>query len=283
MIFCINQILLPALALGLTGAIAAVVLCIVARRFAVVEDERVSQVEALLPGANCGACGFLGCHDFAVQCVKLGGPKGISCPGAGAEGMAAIAALFGQEAGAVQSRVAVLMCAGTCNRRHSLSIYNGPQNCRMENGVTAGSLTCSYGCLQCGDCAKVCPFNAINMNPASRLPEIDEERCTGCGVCSETCPRHLLQLRPKGPKGRRVWVACSNHQRGGMARKSCDAACIGCGKCMRSCPFRAITLNDNLASIDPEKCRLCRKCVSECPTGAILTSNFPQPQIKAEA
>lgn len=283
MIYCLNQILYSALALGVIGAISAALLCFVVRRFAVKEDERVSQVEALLPGANCGACGFLGCHDFALQCVERGGPAGITCPGAGTESMTAIAALFGQQAGTAYRRIAVLLCNGKCDARHQMSIYNGPRGCRLENSVVAGALTCGYGCMQCGDCKKACPFGAITMNPVSMLPEIDEEACTGCGICVETCPRRLLQLRPTGPKGRRVWVACSNRQRGAAARKVCESACIGCGKCMKTCPFEAIELNDNLAWINPEKCRLCRKCVAVCPTGAIHTANFPIPSTTKSA
>ena len=284
MILYIQQILFPAVALGVIGAIAAALLCIVVRRFAVKEDERVEQVEALLPGANCGACGFLGCHDFALQCVRLGGPEGISCPGAGPDGMAAIAALFGMTGGTAAKNVAVLRCNGTCASRHPLSIYSGPQGCNMESMIVSGPLTCAFGCIQCGDCVKACPFEAMKMDPVTNLPEIDENKCTGCGICAGTCPRNLLTIQPSGPKGRRVWVACSNRHRGTIARKECDSACIGCGKCERVCPFGAVSITDNVATIDPALCRLCRKCVAVCPTGAIHTANFPSAQtIKPEA
>jgi MinD superfamily P-loop ATPase len=57
-------------------------------------------------------------------------------------------------------------------------------------------------------------------------------------------------------------------------------ACIGCGKCVKVCPFDAITLENNLAYIDPIKCKLCRKCVPECPTEAIHELNFPIRKVK---
>ncbi|MDE6326205.1 MAG: 4Fe-4S binding protein, partial [Duncaniella sp.] len=98
------------------------------------------------------------------------------------------------------------------------------------------------------------------------------DKCTGCGVCVKSCPRRLIELRLKGPRGMRVWVACSNHEKGAVARKDCKAACIGCGKCVRTCSHDAITLTGNLAYIDCEKCRLCGKCVAVCPTGAIHSS-----------
>lgn len=276
MIYCISEIVLPAAALGVLGALAAVLLCVVVKRFAVVEDDRIGMVEELLPGANCGACGLLGCHDFAVECVRRGGPDGIVCPGAGDEKMRQIAGIFGKDgAGTAARNIAVVGCGGAYARRFPAAIYSGPKLCRIESRIGSGPMSCSYGCLGCGDCTSVCPFGAIRIDPASRLPLVDEDRCTGCGKCVEACPRKLISLRPQGPKGRRVWVGCSNRQRGAVARKGCSVACIGCGKCVRTCPFGAVEVRDNLAVIDPTKCRLCRKCVAVCPTGAIKTSNFP--------
>lgn len=49
--------------------------------------------------------------------------------------------------------------------------------------------------------------------------------------------------------------------------KACKAGCLGCGKCVKVCAFDAIKVENNLAYIDPLKCKLCRKCVNECPTG----------------
>ena len=46
------------LSLGGIGAISAIILYLVAQKFKVYEDPRNGQVEAVLPGANCGGCGF---------------------------------------------------------------------------------------------------------------------------------------------------------------------------------------------------------------------------------
>jgi len=134
---------------------------------------------------------------------------------------------------------------------------------------------CPNGCLGLGDCVVSCTFDAILINPNSGLPEVIEEKCTSCGACIKACPRNIIELRNKGPKNKRIYVNCINKEKGAIARKNCNVACIGCGKCVKICPHEAITLNDNLAYINYEKCKLCRKCVTECPTSAIVEINFP--------
>ncbi len=270
-----DSLLIPTIILTVVGVVSAIVLYVVSRRFAVEEDERVAMIEELLPGANCGSCGCSGCHGFAVRCVEQGGLGKLSCPGAGSENMARIAGIFGQTASAETPKVAVLRCAGECSKRHVISTWNGPSKCSVMSAVSSGYLSCAFGCLQCGDCVSACSFSAIRLDHETSMPVVDDEKCVGCGACVDACPRSLIELRNKGIKNRRVYVACSNKQRGAVARKECDVACIGCGKCAKTCPFEAITIVDNLAYIDYNKCKLCRKCVAVCPTGAILAVNFP--------
>ena len=264
-----SVILTSVLVLGGIGVIGAAVLYAVSRRFKVEEDPRIDEVEALLPGANCGGCGRSGCRDFAVACVNATSLDSLVCPASGNEVMKRIGRIVGLAAAEGKPRIAVLRCNGACGLRNQVVSYDGPRSCAVEAAVGTGESACPAGCLGCGDCVAVCAYDAITIDDTTRLPVIDADRCTGCGVCTRACPRHLLELRDKGPRGFRVWVACSNHEKGAVARKQCSVACIGCGKCVKTCTNDAVTLEGNLASIDPAKCRLCGKCVAACPTGAI--------------
>lgn len=280
----ISTILISVAVLGGIGLLGSLVLWGVSKRFHVYEDPRIAQIEKLLPGANCGGCGRSGCHDFATACAQATSLDGLNCPGAGAAVMQQIAEITGLAAAeCAEPQIAVVKCTGSANQKRFAATYTGPLSCAIANAsATAG---CPFGCLGCGDCVEACRWDAIEIDPETGLPVVNEERCTGCGKCVGACPRHVIELRPKGRRGLRVWVACNNRERGAVAKKACDTACIGCGKCAKTCGFEAITVKDNLAWIDPDKCKLCRKCVDACPTGAILTANFPvkkNPQPTAE-
>lgn len=281
-----NVILVAVIALGVLGLVLAAVLFLTAKKFAVEEDPRIAQVTEVLPGANCGGCGFPGCGGFAEACVKAadgGSLEGKLCPVGGQPVMEQVAGILGLTAEAGEQRVAVVRCNGTCANRPRTVQYDGVRTCRIAHNTAGGETGCFYGCLGCGDCVAACPFDAIHMNPETGLPEVDETKCTACGKCTKACPRGIIELRPMGKKGRRMVVRCVNKDKGPVAKKACAAACIGCGKCVKTCEFEAITLDNNLAYIDPAKCRLCRKCEEACPQGSILAMNFPPRKPKVEA
>ena len=280
-----DLILVAVISLGAIGLIAAVILYAASKKFAVYEDPRIAKVSEVLPQANCGGCGYPGCSGFAGACVKAadaGSLEGKLCPVGGAPVMEKVAAILGLEAVAAEPKVAVVRCNGSCENRPRTALYDGAKSCAIAHATSGGETGCTFGCLGCGDCVEACQFDAIHMNPETGLPEVDEEKCTACGACSKACPRKIIEIRPKGKNNRRVVVMCVNKDKGAVANKACKASCIGCGKCVKVCPFEAITLENNLAYIDPAKCKSCRKCESECPKGAIQAINFPPRKPKVE-
>ncbi len=265
------------------GTASAVILFVVARKFRVFEDPRIDTVEKALPGANCGGCGYAGCRAFAEACVKENDLTKLFCPVGGNDGMAGVAKILGLEAVKQDPRVAVVRCNGTCEFRPKVNRYDGVMTCAIISSLYSGETGCQYGCLGCGDCCVVCNFDAIHMNPETGLPEVIDEKCTACGACVIACPKKLIELRKKNAKERKIYVACRNEEKGGIARKSCQVACIGCSKCFDVCAYDAITMGNNLAFIDSDKCKLCRKCVSVCPTNAIIEVGFPPRKVQPEA
>lgn len=276
-----NLILTAVLVLGIIGLILGVVLFLVAKKFSVEEDPRVGKITELLPGANCGGCGFPGCASFAETCVKRGSLKGMKCSVSKKEAMQQIAEILGEVAESQADMLAVVRCSGSCENRPRLNRYDGANRCSIAHMMTGGETGCSYGCLGCGDCVAACKFDAIHMNSETGLPEVDQDKCNACGMCVAACPRLIIELRNKNKMNRRIFVSCVNKDKGPIAKNACAVACIGCGKCVKVCQFEAITLENNLAYIDFEKCRLCRKCVDVCPQNTILEVNFPPKKIVA--
>lgn len=292
------------------GVVSAVVLYFVAQKFKVYEDPRIDGTEALLPGVNCGGCGYPGCRGLAGALVEQADISNLYCPVGGADVMSKVADYLGKSAAVAEPRVAVVRCGGSfctsgCSVASSMPAmssmssivkravpapmvdskvsyarkftnrYDGAQSCAVISSLYGGPTDCRWGCLGCGDCVVVCNFDAIAINSETGLPEVNDVRCTACGACVKACPRNIIELRKRAPKERKIYVNCVSHDRGGVTRAACSAGCIGCGKCVKACPFGAIELKDNLAYIDATLCKFCRKCAVVCPTGAIVESNFP--------
>lgn len=277
-----STVLITVICLSLLSMISAVMLYFVAQKFKVFEDPRIDEILEILPSANCGGCGFAGCRNFAEALVKADTFDGLNCPVGGAVVMGNAAKILGKEAQVLDPLVAVLLCNGTPENRPMTSRYDGASDCRISNNLYIGETDCSYGCLGNGDCVDVCNFNAMYMDSGTGLPLIIDDKCVSCGACLKACPRNLIELRKKSKKDRKIYVACSNCDKGGLARRACKVACIACNKCFKVCEFNAITIENNLAYIDATKCTFCRKCVTECPTGSIIELNFPPRKLKEE-
>ena len=234
------------------------------RVFHVEVDPRVEEIEAALPGVNCGACGYAGCADYAAAVAAGKAGPSLCIPG-GMEAARKIAAVMGLEAEETEPLKAVLVCQG---RQVPARIeYRGVADCRAAALIAGGERACPYACIGLGTCAEVCPVGAIRMD-ADRLPVIDEEACIGCGACAKVCPQQVIEVQPVS---KTVHVRCRSRDKGAVVRRICPVGCIACRKCEKICPFDAIHVVDNLAVIDYSKCTSCEKCVGVCPTGTIAS------------
>lgn len=270
-----NNILVPIISMGGLGAFFAALLLIADKKLKVEENPLIEKVHEQLPGANCGACGYPGCHQFAENLVA-GVLQPTDCLAGGPKVAQNLAAILGIEIEVGEPVKARLRCLGGKKECSLRADYIGVKSCQAANLVSGGVKSCAYGCLGYGDCVAACPFGAITMD-SNGLPQISEHCCTGCGLCVSACPRHLIELQPQSSQ---VLVGCSSPEKGKAVKLVCERGCIGCLLCGKVCPPQAITFVDNLPVIDSSKCDGCGICIEKCPTNSLLAIQVKAVQEK---
>ncbi|MDH5609721.1 MAG: RnfABCDGE type electron transport complex subunit B [Cyclobacteriaceae bacterium] len=261
------------------GIVAAIILYFVSQKFKVEEDPRLEKVLDTLPGTNCGGCGFPGCSGFANALIGADDLAPYHCPVGGNEVMKEVAGILGMEVEEKDPFIAIVKCAGAIGVRKHITAYDGAANCTIASDLYSGERGCSDGCVGLGECVDACDFQAMYMDEYTGLPVVLEDKCTACNACVKACPKHIIQLWPKGKKDKRIYVACVNEDKGGSARKDCSLACTGCAKCAEECKYDAITVENNLATIDFATCKLCGKCVVACDVRNIVADHFSKEQL----
>lgn len=260
-----NEILAAVLTVGGLGLVFGCLLAYAYSVFYVPQDERIDKINEILPGANCGACGYAGCSAYAAALVSDNAPVNACAVGKTAVAQA-IADILGKNAGDTAELTAHILCSGDCDSAPKKYHYAGVPDCISLSRLSGGDKECSYGCLGLGTCVSVCKFGALSIK--SGIASVDIEKCTGCGVCLKHCPKKVITLIPKN---RKIFVKCSNTDKGAAANKQCANSCIGCRLCEKSCPVQAITVKNNLAVIDYTKCLSCGICMKKCPRHVIAS------------
>jgi RnfABCDGE-type electron transport complex B subunit len=264
-----EQILISITVLGISGFTFSILLALLSKKLKVAEDPRVAKVLALLPGLNCGACGFSGCRAFAEAVVKQ---RSIfsGCLPAAAEVNKKIAEALGLSCSAEShKKIAICHCAAKTGEKKSTSIYSGPKSCKAAQ-ITGGAIDCAYGCLGFGDCVDACPLAAINIKDGR--VNIDPDKCSGCGKCLKVCPRGLFEIVPWTEKAGLYNVACSNPEKALEVKKVCSKGCIGCGLCTKveNSPYQ---MQGSLSMIDyksPADIQALEAGKNKCPTKCIV-------------
>ncbi|MBF0565031.1 MAG: Fe-S cluster domain-containing protein [Nitrospirae bacterium] len=248
------------------GAIFGLGLAFAAKRFSVKMDPKIEEVREVLAGAQCGACGFAGCQQYAEAVVQRPEVSPNLCTPGGGKVAVHVAQITGKAAAKIEPQFSRIMCQGDVKKATKKFDYVGVEDCRAAVLAGGGDKSCSYGCLGYGTCQKVCPFDAIHMNEFN-LPVVDIVKCTGCRKCEAACPKQVIEVLP-GSKA--VLVSCHSRDKGADTRKNCQVGCIACGMCVKVCPYEAPSINNNYSIINIDKCRVCGLCVTKCPTKAIV-------------
>ena len=260
----ITAIISTIVVVGLVGLVVGFLLVTASDKFKVDVDEKVAAVREILPGNNCGACGFPGCDGMAAAIVSGKAPVN-GCPVGGAPVAEKIGKIMGVEAGETVKRVAYVRCMGDCEHAQDKSVYYGIKDCRAAAAIPGkGAKACTFGCMGFGTCVKECQFDAIHI--VNGIAVVDRRKCVGCGKCVAACPNGLIELIPDTAG---YVVSCRSQDKGKAVKDACSAGCIGCTACTRVCESDAIHMNGNVAEIDQTKCISCGKCAAKCPAKII--------------
>ncbi len=264
-----TSILTAVMTVGIIGLVCAVALAVASILLAVPVDEKAEAITEMLPGANCGACGFSGCAGYASALSKGETQNTSLCNPGGSETSNEIAAYLGLAATASEPMAAVVFCQGNADNASAKMIYSGVSSCAMAAQLFGGPKDCVYGCLGLGDCQRECPYGAISI--CNGVARIDINLCKACKKCVAACPKKLIELVPVS-KATAV-VLCKNSDKGAIARKECTKACIGCMKCEKTCPVGAIKVTAFNSHTDTSLCTGCGECKAVCPVGCIKILN----------
>ncbi|NLE13803.1 MAG: Fe-S cluster domain-containing protein [Clostridiales bacterium] len=254
-----KNILWALLSFVLLGGVFGGLLALASRLFAIKRDPRIDEVTDVLPGANCGGCGYAGCGAYAEAVVE-GRAKANICTAGGDSVAKAVAEVMGVSAEKMVRMRAQVMCSGTSQHAVKKYVYDGAQDCISAARLGGGDKLCPNGCIGLGTCVAACKFDAIVVKDG--VAAIDYDKCTGCGTCITRCPKGIIKLIPYDSAH---WVGCASEDKGAVTRKYCDVGCIGCGICVRNCPADAIAIEGGVAVIKYDKCTGCDICVEKCP------------------
>lgn len=260
------QVFIPALILLVLAMLFAIALAYLGKKLAVSRDERIDQVKDCLSGANCGACGYAGCDGFATALVE-GKAELSSCNATSKEKKEEIAEILGLTDTGEATKV-VVCCHGGQDAKDKYD-YVGYGDCRSMELLAGGRKQCAWGCLGTGSCVDACQHHAVTVKQKG-YSEVSLSKCISCGKCISVCPKKIIKRIPASAT---YYVACSNHQKGKEVRELCTKGCIACGICVKQCEVGAITIIDNLATIDYTKCINCGKCAAKCPQRCIVSTD----------
>lgn len=151
-------------ALMILGLFLGFLLGLAARKFKVESDPLVDEIDAMLPGTNCGQCGYPGCP-AAAEAIAAGDAAVNICPPGGKS----LAESLAQKLGVSFDASA------------------------MEDGPAKLARVNEELCIGCVKCFRECPTDAIVGAP-KQIHVVMEKACTGCGKCEDVCPTMCIEM-----------------------------------------------------------------------------------------
>lgn len=259
------SILLGILLLSSLGFTFGIGLAFIAKLFKVEVDPKIEQIIEILPGVNCGACGYPGCVGYAEALIKDNVEINLCTPGA-LEIMEKIGNVLGKTGETKLKFVAKVFCIGDDSVAVKSYNFNGEDDCSTLYNFFKGDKVCNYGCVGRGNCIKVCPVNAIMRDEYNRV-WIDANLCIGCERCVSVCPPKVIKMVPITGG---YFVACSNLEPGKIVRKICKKGCIACKLCEKAASTDKIKVENNLAVVNYDYDTDLYQAALKCPADVIV-------------
>ena len=136
------------------------------------ENDLQETINDLLPGLQCGQCGYVGCRPYAEAIAKGQAPINL-CPPGGESLVKVLAKQLGQPLQTIQKP----------ENAPTLSAHQTKAVARIE----------APDCIGCTLCLKACPVDAI-VGAEGHLHTIVPELCTGCELCIPPCPVDCITM-----------------------------------------------------------------------------------------
>ena len=268
-----QNVIMALICFAVVSGVLGLILAFASKIFAVETNEKAEKITELLPGANCGGCGYAGCAALA-EAIAAGKAPMNACNSLSKERIEEIASILGKAPAELSARMrAQVMCSGTHELAAKKYVYAGITDCVSANKLSGGDKLCPNGCIGLGTCAAACKFDAIHI--INGVAAVDYEKCVACGVCVATCPKSIIKLIPYDAKH---WVGCASSDKGAVTKNYCDVGCIGCKICEKACPNGAIKVNGNVAEINYDLCDGCGLCESKCPRKIIWSARSQEEE-----
>lgn len=232
--------------------------------------KKTEEVAQYLPGMNCGACGKPGCFAYAGEVAKnFNFLKSSPCMTLSndEQKLEALGKYLGIDLSGNVKKVSIIHCAGDSEK---LFDYHGVNTCKAAAQLSAGYKKCPYACLGLGDCAIVCPVDAISIDEERKVAIVDPEKCIGCGLCEKECPHGLIEIVPSDMP---QYLACNYLSKINIpGRERCSLGCIHCRLCVKASEHEEVTWNDakDLPFFDPEKMLPATAAIEKCPKKVIF-------------
>lgn len=229
------------------GGVIGFLLAFASQRLKVEKDRLLLELEEVLPGLNCGGCGYSGCSAFAEALADKSCEDVTLCKPGGEDLPRKLGSLLSiaVEEGAGK-KVAVVCCGGGSTQAKNDFEYSGMEDCVAASLFFGGKKGCKHGCVGLGSCVKICPVNAITIN-IEGIAVIDENLCISCEKCVGTCPSSVIKMLPEK---RSHQILCNSKDTGKITKSNCSVGCIGCKICVKKFSELGFMVNDYCASVD---------------------------------